>query len=73
VPGCDLVVDSLESETDNNQIAGRATGPKIWVSTVSETETEDNQIATAAVPSRPEPTASRRDSGPRRKPYWRAL
>jgi hypothetical protein len=30
VPGSDLVVDSLGSETNNNQIAGRATGPRIW-------------------------------------------
>jgi hypothetical protein len=34
-------------ETNDTQIAGRATAPRIWVSTVSKTETEDNQIGNA--------------------------
>jgi hypothetical protein len=45
-PSGDLVVDSLDSETKDNQIAGRITGPRIWLSRVS-ISTEDNQIGTA--------------------------
>ena len=51
VPGSDLVVDRLGSET-TNQIAGRGTGPRIWVSTVSQThptfEAAEHYFATHA-------------------------
>jgi hypothetical protein len=73
VPGCDLVVDSLRSETNNNQIAELAAAPRIWVSPVSETGTEDTRIGAAAVPPHPNHHLASRQRRPDEKQNWRAL